>query len=258
MVELNPSFSDDGDAVAAKTDASDARAVLDAAPSPDGRGQTNENQATASDATARTSGPDAAPPAGDNAAGVARVAEILAAATSARWPMYLRNAKQILRAAGGFDERRYGFGGLLELLRACQREGLIRLERDRRGGLRIFQGPALGRITAPPAEVLESAVEAVLDAAPVEVIEAVTIPVQPETDDILDVSTVAVVDTTAELLGRAKPRPGRTRAASAASSSSEEPSTARGARKGTRKTAGVTRRASRSKKAAAGTTTENS
>src|SRR5437867_1819095 len=42
--------------------------------------------------------------------GVQRVASILAAATQARWPMYLRNVKQILRSAdGGFDERRYGF-----------------------------------------------------------------------------------------------------------------------------------------------------
>ncbi len=67
----------------------------------------------------------------------------------ARWPMYLRNVKQILRAAeGGFDERRYGFGGLMDLLRACQKESLVRLERDRRGGLRVFPGAAL-RGTAP-------------------------------------------------------------------------------------------------------------
>ena len=46
--------------------------------------------------------------------------------------MYLRNVKQILRA-GDFDERRYGFGGLIDLLRACMREGYVRLERDRRG-----------------------------------------------------------------------------------------------------------------------------
>ena len=71
-------------------------------------------------------------------------AQILAAATTARWPMYLRNVKQILRQAdGGFDERRYGFGGLMDLLRACQREGFVRIERDRRGGLRVFQGAAM-------------------------------------------------------------------------------------------------------------------
>jgi len=42
----------------------------------------------------------------------------------------------LLRAVdGGFDERRYGFVGLMDLLRACQREGWVRLERDRRGGV---------------------------------------------------------------------------------------------------------------------------
>jgi hypothetical protein len=78
------------------------------------------------------------------AEGVKRVGETLRAAVNARWPMYLRNVKQLLRAAdGGFDERRYGFGGLVDLVRACQKEGLVRLERDRRGGLRVFPGTAL-------------------------------------------------------------------------------------------------------------------
>ena len=38
-----------------------------------------------------------------------------------------------------------GSPGLMELLRACQKENLVRLERDRRGGLRVFQGSALQR-----------------------------------------------------------------------------------------------------------------
>ena len=63
------------------------------------------------------------PQAGDQAEGVRLVGHILRSAPNARWPMYLRNVKQILRAAdGGFDERQYGFGGLMDLLRACQRE----------------------------------------------------------------------------------------------------------------------------------------
>ena len=41
---------------------------------------------------------------GDNAEGAKVAGEILGAATTARWPMYLRNVKQILRA-GSFDER---------------------------------------------------------------------------------------------------------------------------------------------------------
>src|SRR5205085_4451936 len=77
-------------------------------------------------------------------AGVSRARQILAAATGARWPMYLRNVKQILRQSdGGFDERRYGFGGLMDLMKALQRDNVVRIERDRRGGLRVFQGQAL-------------------------------------------------------------------------------------------------------------------
>ena len=70
-----------------------------------------------------------------------------------RWPMYVRNVKQFLRASDQtFDERRYGFAGILDLLRGCQREGVLRLERDRRGGLRVFPGVMLQRGTPPLAE----------------------------------------------------------------------------------------------------------
>ena len=87
------------------------------------------------------------PPLGDQAEGIKQAGRILGAASGARWPMYLRNVKQILRQTeGGFDERRYGFGGLMDLLKGCQREGFVRVERDRRGGLRVFQGPALQEI----------------------------------------------------------------------------------------------------------------
>ncbi len=70
-----------------------------------------------------------------------------------RWPMYVRNVKQLLRASDStFDERRYGFGGILDLLRASQRDGILRLERDRQGVLRVFQGAVLQRpATAQPA-----------------------------------------------------------------------------------------------------------
>jgi hypothetical protein len=68
--------------------------------------------------------------------------------------MYVRNVKQLLRAAdSSFDERRYGFGGILDLLRASQRDALLRLERDRQGVLRVFPGNALQRpATAPPVQ----------------------------------------------------------------------------------------------------------
>jgi uncharacterized LabA/DUF88 family protein len=63
-----------------------------------------------------------------------------------RWPMYVRQVKQYLRAADeGFDERKFGFATIVEFLRACQREGLFRLERDRQGVLRVFAGANLQR-----------------------------------------------------------------------------------------------------------------
>ena len=52
-----------------------------------------------------------------------------------------RQAKQFLRNVdSSFDERRYGFGSLVDLMRACQREGLFRIERDRQGVMRLFPG----------------------------------------------------------------------------------------------------------------------
>ena len=60
--------------------------------------------------------------------------------------MYVRQVKQYLRAADeAFDERKFGFASIVEFLRACQREGLFRLERDRQGVLRVFPGQGLQR-----------------------------------------------------------------------------------------------------------------
>jgi uncharacterized LabA/DUF88 family protein len=71
-----------------------------------------------------------------------------------RWPMYVRQVKQFLRGIDDtFDERAYGFATIVEFLRACQRENLLRLERDRQGVLRVFAGPNLARTAAhEPAE----------------------------------------------------------------------------------------------------------
>jgi hypothetical protein len=71
---------------------------------------------------------------------VALVRQVLSEVTTPpRWPMYLRQMKQFIRnARPDFDERRYG--SLQDLLRACQKDGLVRLERDRQGGLRAFAG----------------------------------------------------------------------------------------------------------------------
>ncbi len=99
--------------------------------------------------------------------GVALVRRLLAeAATPPRWPMYPRQFKQFLKAAQpDFDERRYG--SIADLMRACQKDGILRLERDRQGGLRVFANGATARATVPhgwglvvnntqPAESVES------------------------------------------------------------------------------------------------------
>jgi uncharacterized protein (TIGR00288 family) len=63
------------------------------------------------------------------------------ASTPPRWPMYLRQAKQYLRnAIEGFDERKYGFASVVDLLRAAGKEGVVRIERDRQGAIRVFPG----------------------------------------------------------------------------------------------------------------------
>jgi len=151
------------------------------------------------------------------AEGVARAARILASTTNARWPMYLRNVKQILRQhrgdgapgqsdAGGFDERRYGFGGLMDLLRACQKEGYVRIERDRRGGLRIFQGAALQRAGLPQVDVGGEEQAEIVEAIPVETQPGETIETREPYETEKPEAEPVPIDTTAELLGRAKPK----------------------------------------------------
>jgi hypothetical protein len=68
-----------------------------------------------------------------------------------RWPMYVRQAKQFLRnAIDGFDERKYGFASVVDLLRAAGKEGVLRIERDRQGAVRVFPGPNLATRPVTP------------------------------------------------------------------------------------------------------------
>ena len=80
-------------------------------------------------------------PAGSHADGVQELMRLLGSAQIRRWPLYLRNVKQLIRQVSqAFDERAYGFNNLVELLRAAHKEGLLRVERDRQGVIRVFQG----------------------------------------------------------------------------------------------------------------------
>jgi len=74
-----------------------------------------------------------------------------------RWPMYVRQAKQFMRNVdSSFDERKFGFNSIVDLLRACQRDGLFRIERDRQGVMRLFQGNVMQPASETP--VMEPAV----------------------------------------------------------------------------------------------------
>jgi uncharacterized protein (TIGR00288 family) len=86
-------------------------------------------------------------------------------AGAVRWPMYVRQARQFLRGAiDGFDERQYGFASVDALLRAAAKDGVLRLDRDRRGAPRFFAGPRMtsaAPVAAEGSDVIEAAVEAV-------------------------------------------------------------------------------------------------
>ena len=83
-----------------------------------------------------------------------------AAPNPPRWPMYIRQAKQFMRNVDAtFDERKFGFASLVDLLRAAGREGLFRMERDRQGVIRLFPG----NVMQTPAE---TAAEAAAPATP--------------------------------------------------------------------------------------------
>lgn len=71
-------------------------------------------------------------------------------------PLYLRNVKQLLRAESpSFDEQQHGFASIVDLLRAGQAQNWLRLQRDRRGALRVFipsTGPVAPAASSPASE----------------------------------------------------------------------------------------------------------
>ncbi|MGN6591729.1 MAG: NYN domain-containing protein [Terriglobales bacterium] len=71
-------------------------------------------------------------------------------------PLYLRNVKQLLRAESpNFDEQQHGFASIVDLLRAGQSQNWLRLQRDRRGALRVFI-PSTGAAAAPASAMPEN------------------------------------------------------------------------------------------------------
>jgi len=97
---------------------------------------------------------------------------LLQVSGNARWPMYIRNVKQLVRSVDPtFDERKYGFSGFNELLRACAKDGLLRLERGRQGVLRVLPGAALQAAQAAAAAPAVEAEPAEIATAPEDTVE---------------------------------------------------------------------------------------
>ena len=85
--------------------------------------------------------------------GIRAVQRAFSDSPPARWPLYVRQAKQHLRnAIAGFDERKYGFASVVDLLRAAGKEGVVRIERDRQGAIRLFPGANLAPKPALPVD----------------------------------------------------------------------------------------------------------
>jgi uncharacterized protein (TIGR00288 family) len=170
---------------------------------------------------------------------IRNLTEVFQSATVApHWPMYLRNVKQYIKnAAPAFDERKYGFTNFLETVRACQRAGLFRLERNRQGILRVFPGPQFPHqtVVAPmSAAEQEKATEAAFIAAA----EAAILAAEPliESSSSLVTSSEAPSDPT--LFPDAEDKPARKRTPRAASDASKRrPSAGRARTAAPRRTA---------------------
>ncbi len=136
-----------------------------------------------------------------NAEGIRQLQAALQRTAPPRWPMYIRQMKQYLRTAiENFDERRFGFASLVDLLRAAGREGVLRLERDRQGAVRVFPGAKLAAAARPLDPDIAAAEAAIAEAtAAIEARRAAVF--APDVVDVAPIQELAepsVVDATPE------------------------------------------------------------
>ena len=200
-------------------------------PGEDGR-QQSSSEPIAREAAAATNGTGARA-----ADGIREVRRLIQTAPRApRWPMYIRQLKQFLRGVdAAFDERKYGFETLGDLMRACQRDGLLRIERDRQGGMRIFPGTVAPAADAGAASheraVSAEAPDTDAGAEPVESFESGWVPpVGPSGEaEVVEGSVLQEIDVPSVVDAEEAPAPAerpsrrRPRAAKAARPGSGEP-----------------------------------
>ena len=189
-------------------DAHGGPALDESAPASDVRpdGSPSTDVPTATDSTERADGDgdgddDDAMPASPMTAqeGIQTVQQAFAQSTQPiRWPMYVRQAKQYLRTVvPGFDERRYGFASVVDLLRAAGRDGVFRVERDRQGAIRLFPGAGLqGTESVASGLPVDTDAEGAIDA--IEIDESVDMAV-PSEHVAQAVDAVAVEETVADV-----------------------------------------------------------
>ena len=159
------------------------------------------------------------------ALGLLKLALATAAAKSPNRPLYMRHIRQALRAANkDFDERRYGFRGFLDFLHQGQREGWLRLQRDRKGVWRVFQVIAPATVTTEASATGVPTVEEMdgtaMDSMPASESDAV-LPEPTITEEIGEAvaetqeapaalaEEAAAAETASETPAPAKPRKGR-------------------------------------------------
>ena len=162
--------------------------------------------------------------------GIRAVQQAFANATpSPRWPMYVRQAKQFLKTRiENFDERKYGFASVVDLLRAAAKDGVLKLERDRHGAFRVFAGPKMTMPFVAPVDVEE------IDETPVDVAGEV-VAEEPPSVEAEPVEEPPIVDVQpVEATGPAPAKPTRKRKTAAKAKprarKSTPPDSARGKR----------------------------
>ena len=128
----------------------------------------------------------------------------VSATPSPRFPMYVRQAKQFLKTrVEGFDERKYGFASVVDLLRAAAKDGVLKLERDRHGAFRVFAGPKL----ALPAVLPQRDVEDVEDDETAVDVAGEVVAEEPPTIEAEPVEEQPIVD--AEPVAEPEPAPSK-------------------------------------------------